>query len=241
MSYALSQIDLQHFGIVTAKAFVSNSLAWRDVHARARRDGVKLLMLRIPAEHLELAREVQHENAELMDVLCYFEHGLTESSDFITDCPLGGLLIRRAKEQDVMPAREVVRSIFFEYPNHYRNDPRLDRHDVDEVYPSWAETIIKSAEACVLLAENEGKPVGISAVVPVDTGGFDVALFGIHPDLAGQGLGDVLLRRSMQWTWTHGGTRLTYSTQLSNLPARRMLTRHGFLPTHDVLTFHLWL
>jgi len=61
MSYALSQIDLQHFGIVTAKAFVSNSLAWRDVHARARRDGVKLLMLRIPAEHLELAREVQHE------------------------------------------------------------------------------------------------------------------------------------------------------------------------------------
>lgn len=239
-SYSLSEIDYQRFGIITAKALIHSTTALIDTYRQCQEDKVKLLILRIPAENLKLVEEVFKKNAKLMDILCYFEYTFAQQFNAL---PLitNEYQFRLASNNDIFSLQNIVRSIFRNYPNHYHNDIRLSRDAISSVYPSWIETIMKSPNALVFIIENDNIMLGLSAMLPDNTDSYDIALFGIHPQFTNQGLGSILLHHCMHRVWTQGIKQITYSTQLTNLTARRMLAHHGFLPTHDVLTFHLWL
>jgi GNAT superfamily N-acetyltransferase len=73
------------------------------------------------------------------------------------------------------------------------------------------------------------------------SGELDVALFAVRPDARGCGLGRRLLEAVKSRALAMGAHRVSYSTQIENIPARRLVVSNGFLPSHSLFTFHVWL
>jgi ribosomal protein S18 acetylase RimI-like enzyme len=239
MHLALSDIDRERFGPVTAKATAADVADIDRIHARCAELKVEFLILRIESDKLEVVQEAQRRGAFLTDVLLYFEKPVR--NDVTLTLP-GALKLRQATAEDAQGVARLATEVFKNYNGHYHADPRLSRSQADEVYSSWAgATCVNSNVAdAVLILEGASGILGFSALKTIGEQTFDISLLGVSPQARRQGLFDCLLKASERWGHDQGFKSMEYSTQVTNVAAQRGLSKAGFLVARSCYTLHQW-
>jgi ribosomal protein S18 acetylase RimI-like enzyme len=236
---ALSSIDQERFGIVTARdGEVTLSTLEPDL-AFCRARGVQLLIARCRTEELEVAQALEAAGGQLMDTLVYYGSRL--------DCPGPDdqkvVQVRRLQADDAPAVSRVAAQAFGGYFGHYHADPRLDRAKADEAYASWAARSCSdpSAADTVLVAERAGHVVGFLTLQRRGRNEQEVILNAVEPAAQRHGIYKALMVEAMRSARADGAALLSISTQITNLAVQKVWSRLGFEPSRSYYTFHLWL
>lgn len=231
-----SAIDSDRFGVAVGKVQLASHADLAAALDDARAEGLDLLIARTSANDLAAAHALEDAGFRLMDSILYFRRPLADPSPPAAD------FVRLARLSDVDAVVAVAQMAFHDYPGHYRSDPRLPRELADGIYPDWARRSLTDQPTVadrVLVAEVDGEIAGFGAL-KFQGEVADGTLFGVAPAWRGRGVYRELLLAALDAARVAGCTVMEYSTQLTNIPAQRTITRLGFTLDHAVFTFHRW-
>jgi GNAT superfamily N-acetyltransferase len=82
----------------------------------------------------------------------------------------------------------------------------------------------------VIMATDEGEPVGCCALLPMGDGGFELGKMAVTPAAQGRGIARKLLQACLEKARSRGATRLYLETNSKLLPALRLYESCGFTP-----------
>lgn len=239
MNYIISKIDQQRFGVMTAKASMENGDSAFELTEKSKYDQVKLLIVRVPTNQIELTRQLENEGAFLVDTLVYYVKNQIELyADNLMNC----YSIRLATFEDADRLESVAFQIFQGYQGHYHADRNLKKEDCDLVYSSWAANSCKEknvADAVLLIEKND--EIAAFSTIKVNGGNeIEGVLFGVSPSHRCQGLHLHLMKSSQNWGVNNGYQRMITSTQITNIAVQKNWSRLGFEPGRSYYTFHKW-
>jgi len=235
---ALSQIDHDRFGIVTARAPDVAAATVGEVLAFCRANDVRMLIARCGTADLAAAQALEAAGGRLMDTLVYWSRKLDGSDLPGHSCKV---TIRPVRPGDETEVQAVARETFRGYTGHYHADPRLDRTRCDEVYASWAERSCVSRDvAGEVLVADDGRVAGFATLRMNDAEEGEGVLFGVAERSQGAGIYRAFMVEGMRWCRARGASRMVVSTQVTNLAVQKVWSRLGFEPSRSYYTFHLW-
>ncbi len=122
--------------------------------------------------------------------------------------------------------------------SHLHADARLPIAQTRALYAAWATNDVTGRAQRTFLARAAGQIVGYITVL--DRGSsIMIDLVAVDEAWRGRGIGAVLLRSVIAWIGDRDVVA-TIGTQREN-PALGLYARHGFVPTEEHVTYHLWL
>ena len=235
----LSILDQERFGVKTAK---SRDFIWHDspeMLSQCRQNHVQLLIARCPSSNLKTAQELERRGFLLMDTLVYYEHNLHLTNIIV---PNEKITIRGILPGEAEDVRALAAESFKGYCGHYHADPKLDVHQCDDVYTSWAynSCISKDFATEVFVAVLDDKIVGFATLRINDPKESEVVLNGVLPKTQRMGIYRMLIENSLIWSIRHCMKRMIISTQITNIAVQKVWVRVGFQPTSSFYIFHKW-
>jgi GNAT superfamily N-acetyltransferase len=139
-------------------------------------------------------------------------------------------------------ATALISQVFVAYGNHYAANPLFDPDKAAEGYLEWMEGSATRGN-CLGFRERDGQdrePRFLGVIAMEQEGArAEPTIGGVVPEARGRGLYAHLLRAAEGWALAHGSAELFVSTQEHNMRVQRVWARHGFQPSHAVLTVHL--
>lgn len=239
MEIALSSIDKDRFGIVTAKVSIEKDDNIHQLVDWCSKQAVEMLIARCDTADVKSVHAMEAAGFQLMDTLVYFLHKAV-SSQAVT-MP-DGYAWRVGNEHDADLVEACAQLAFKDYFGHYHADPKLRTGDSDLVYSSWARASCLSqqvADAVLLICKGE-QVAAFLTLKKLAGGSAEIILNGVHPDYQAHGLYTALVRLAKNWCSEHEITQLLVSTQLTNIAPQKVWCRHGFEPRNSIYTFHKW-
>jgi GNAT superfamily N-acetyltransferase len=236
---ALSSIDQERFGIVTARDGEVTPETFEHDLAFCRSHGVQLLIARCRTEELAVAQALEAAGGRLMDTLVYYVRVIVKGELPASTCKVPIRSVRPGEDEAV---RRVAREAFRGYRGHYHADPRLDPSKCDEAYQSWAQRSCLSRDvAGEVLVADDGQVAGFATLRLNDPHEGEGVLFAVAPRAQGAGVYKAFMLEGMRWCRSQGAKRMVVSTQITNLAVQKVWSRLGFEPSQSFYTFHLWL
>lgn len=239
MEIALSPLDLERFGVVTAKAALSAADSAAAVAAWCRAQSVQMLIARVPTSAVTLVQQLEQHGAFLTDTLLYYSRKqLVPQAAVLPD----GYRWRLATAADAAEVAALAALTFSGYAGHYHADARLDHAAADAVYADWAANSCRSPAVAdaVLLIEHDGRLIAFATLKDRSQGLLEGVLFGVHPEHQGRRLYQALMQQAQHWGDANGYRAMTVSTQVVNLAVQKVWCRLGFEPSSSYYTFHQW-
>lgn len=238
---SLSALDLDRFGVVTARAPLVAAADVEHALAFCRSNRVRLLIARCRTEDLRAAQDLEASGARLMDTLVYFARAVDPREPEPEPAPAVPVRLHRHGEAEEI--QRIAADAFRGYTGHYHADPRLDPAACDAVYASWAlrSCLDRAVADRVLVAELEGRVVGFLTLKARAGGEHEIVLNGVSPGAQRHGVYRSLVLGAIAQVRADAATRVVVSTQVTNIAVQRTWTRLGFEPSHSFYTFHLWL
>lgn len=239
MEYALSLIDQERFGVVTAKVLIDNEFNIPELIERSRVDIVEFLIARVPTEKIKVVQRLEQEGFFLTDTLVYFVK--RKLQDTLVTLP-EGYTFRLAVPEDANSVEDLALATFQNYQGHYHADPKLITKDCDLVYSSWAGNSCRDARvADVVILIEKGKEIAAFATIKSNSvSEMEGVLFGISPSHRNKNLYQSLMCLSLNWAVDNSYRQMTVSTQVTNIVVQKYWCRLGFEPANSYYTFHKW-
>lgn len=236
---ALSEIDRERFGIVTARDGAVTAQSLEADLAFCRANGVRLFIARCRTEDLDVAQALEAAGGRLMDTLVYYVRVIVKGELPENTCKVPIRPVRPGEDEAV---RQVAVESFKGYRGHYHADPLLDQAKCDEAYQSWAQRSCVSREvAGEVLVADDGRVAGFATLRLNDPSEGEGVLFAVAPRAQGAGVYKGFMIEAMRWCKAQGAKRMVVSTQVTNLAVQKVWSRLGFEPSSSYYTFHLWL
>ena len=237
-----SQIESDRFGTTVARLNIStrHDASDHQVVDVCRKSKSNLLILRYPSTRVRLAQKLVAIETLVVyqaDTLVYFARDIGSSNAKIE--PIHDWQFREAQLSDNADLVRLSKTIFEEYPSHYRANELLSSDAIRDGYAQWAQVGLQDSNKLTVLVESiDTKVVGF-ALISFDGDTAEIELNGIHPQAQGRGAyGSLLL-----WLSNHLATRnvkkLCISTQIQNERVIRAWIRAGFNLEFSLNTFHL--
>jgi GNAT superfamily N-acetyltransferase len=236
---ALSPLDLERFGVRTARANLTAGADAAGMLEWCRDQDVALLIVRCPMPLTSAIHRLESAGGRLMGILVRWTFDFDRHALPQDEHPARS---RLASLDDLPAILAIARAAFQGYEGHYHADPRLDRAACDEVYVSWTERSLRTpgvADAVLLLEDDTG-PLAFVTARMVDPLEGEVVLGGVRPSASGQGLYRAFLLRAMAWCRDRGARRVLVSTRLTNTAVQKVWARLGFSFVSAEATFHVW-
>lgn len=239
MNYALSIIDQQRFGVVTAKASLESGDDVQALLEKAKHDSVEFLIVRVPTDQLGIVQMLEQAGAFLTDTLVYYVKKKIESYD---DSLPAGYTMRLSTPADAEAVEALALHTFEGYLGHYHADPRLQKQDCDLVYSSWAANSCreKNVADAVILVEKSHEIAAFATIKVNSQHEIESVLVGVSPRHRGNGLHMSLMKLSQNWGVKNNYRQMITSTQITNTIVQKNWCRLGFEPTTSYYTFHKW-
>jgi GNAT superfamily N-acetyltransferase len=236
----LSPMDEMRFGVRTAKMNPERIENVRDLEVFCEQQSVDLAITRVPADHLDVVQEMERQGYRLMDTLLYYAFKLDRTPIPDDSSPYLVRPVQRASEAQAV--RTIASASFKGYFGHYHADVRLDREACDEVYRSWAENSVLSADVAheVLVVEDQGELLGFATLRLNSAQVGEGVLFGVAPQAQGKGIYRTMMVHGMRWCQQQGAERMIVSTQITNVAVQKVWARLGFEFDHAYYTLHKW-
>lgn len=241
MKIALSPLDTNRFGIVTARA---NEIKLKDIESvmqYCKDNLVEFLIARCNVADTHVCRVLLSQKFELMETQVSFVHDLKEikSGERSDD-----IIIREALHHEDSEVADVSYIGFTSYPGHYHMDNRLDIEKCRQTYKDWAYRACHEKHVAdkVYVAVESGKIIGFFAARLNDGAEGEAILSSILPEYQGKGIYRSFILKAMEWSKENGAKRFITGTQIFNIAVQKVWARLGFDPMLDksFYTFHKW-
>jgi GNAT superfamily N-acetyltransferase len=239
MKIALSAIDRERFGVVTAKTTLDGSEPVPELMQWCGAHGVQMLIARCATTELAQVQQLEQAGCFLTDTLVYFQKRHIAHQDVALP---DGYTTRLATAADAEAVGVLAGLTFEGYFGHYHVDARLDKRDADLVYSSWAANSCGNpavADAVVLI-EHGGRIAAFATVKVHSAQEFEGVLFGVHPGHQGKRLYHALMQLTQNWARERAISHMIVSTQVTNLSVQKVWCRQGFEPARSYYTLHKW-
>ncbi|GAB4573710.1 MAG: hypothetical protein Kow0077_16880 [Anaerolineae bacterium] len=236
---SLSQLDLERFGVITAKHNSVTAESLDSILQFCHNNAVQLLIARCSTFDLATAQAMEKHGFALMDTLVYYVRKFAKGPIPQADGPV---TIRSIQPGEAEAVEAIARESFRGYYGHYHADSRLPREACDEVYVSWAyNSCLSKAFADEVLVADTGEQLAGFATLRLNTPDEgEGVLFGVAPFAQGMGIYRSFMIHGMQWCLAQGAKQMVVSTQITNIAVQKVWVRLGFEPSHSVYTFHKW-
>ncbi|MBG0813550.1 GNAT family N-acetyltransferase [Planomonospora sp. ID82291] len=229
------------FGLAVERLIVSREQGapFSAVRAAVLGSAADVIVLRYPAEHVDWFAGLAElgRTALAAGSLVYWR--LVPGRGRGPEPPEGLELVEGVSPAE---ATALISEVFVAYGNHYAANPLFDPDKALAGYLEWMETSAAKGN-CLGFRERDGGAGGsrFVGVIAVEQEGSRVepTIGGVVPEARGRGLYGHLLRAAEEWALGRGATELLVSTQDHNMQVQRVWARHGFQPSHAVVTVHL--
>jgi GNAT superfamily N-acetyltransferase len=265
-SVAFSEIESARFGVRVARAHVVSALLPHVLEFCAA-ERIALLVARCSTTDLASAQAMEAHGFRLMDTLLYYSSDLTRKpippTHSLENPSDNGpqVRIRPLQPGDETEVTAIAAAAFQGYRGHYHADPRLDPHQCDAAYRSWAErSCSHEAADQVLVAEiaartpaqaSSAAAGNVAEIAAAKLAGFatlrlnspdevEGLLYAVAPESQGQGICPLLMVHSLDWSRRQRAKRMIISTQVTNVSMQKVWCRTGFEPSRSYYTFHKW-
>ncbi len=229
--------DSAFFGLrlarVTGPTLHLASAAEAVSQGRAQR--VDCLSLLLPAQDAPSIVAAQAAGFRLVDLRLTLER----PAETVLPPPANTPLVRAHTPADV-PALEAIAGQAHRN-TRFSRDPRFSQERAADLYRIWIRQECEGAADQVLVAEEDGTPVGYVSCHVERDGLARIGLFGVRSDVRGSGAGRALLAAALAWFADAGNSAVSVVTQGHGIPALRLYQGAGFLISRVELWFHLWL
>ena len=146
--------------------------------------------------------------------------------------------IRGSLESDISALRTIARTSHRD--SRFYFDGNFPAVLCDALYEAWIEKSCRGWAQNVLVAEDEGKPVGY-VTCHLATGGIGrIGLVGVEAEAQSKGFGKELVGQSLHWFARQGVATVSVVTQGRNVRAQRLYQRCGFVTRSVDLWYHRW-
>ncbi|CDL85685.1 dTDP-4-amino-4,6-dideoxy-D-galactose acyltransferase [Xenorhabdus szentirmaii] len=220
--------DSQFFGISTARLHVLPETLLPETEAltTARLDEFALVQAKIPTRQ-----------TAIIDSLFSLGFSLAEGeADLLLplDAALSGSNVAHhaepaliaAKSRDIPALKAAAAKAFT--ASRFRA-PWYQPDDSGRFYAAWVEKAVLGTfdHECLLINDELGQMVGFVTLRDMGSDEARIGLLAALPGTHHKGIGNKLMSAAQQWCRYHQIQRLRIATQISNLAALRLYTRHG--------------
>jgi len=158
----------RHSGIERC-ARIAPFLAWRagdadrralldTVLVRADAQGFRHLSVRVDAAECDLAALLTARGFYVVDSSVKLSARMKDVPDAAGAASAPGIVVRRAAAGDAEDIRRIATT---SHPfNHYYNDPKLDRRDVDALFLAWVDRCLGGLASDIFVADDAGRVLG---------------------------------------------------------------------------------
>ncbi len=229
-SLEVYRLDLDHVDVTKL----------RDVVAGVLFD---LLIIRVPAGDAATVQRALHPQHCTIhaDTLIYYERMLAKLAFPASERP-GHCELKIVRGDPSMRSELELAAyeIFMGYRSHYCARADFSVKAIALGYAQWAEKLLTSEEADVMIATVESKIVGFLAwSANPDMSIASIELNGVLPEYRRLGVYSALLRSVVDIAQSRGFTRLQISTQAHNIEVQRVWCKAAFLPIKALDTLHV--
>ena len=232
------------FGRRIVSASINEAGDLEHLIADSARYAAELLVLRVLASDLPVARAIEDAGGRICDALVTFQRSIDRSTPSPSAIPAGALL-RLANPTDADGVAQLSRRAFTRFVGHWHADPAFAPDLCAELYSRWGRALVSGASATGLLVlasdAKTGAIEGYCAASERSPGSWFVPLTAVESAARGRGLLHAMLAETMRRCAERGADLLEYETQAANAAALRVMRKAGFSYERTVLTFHLWL
>lgn len=234
MQLAPAPLETARFGIEVARGS-GHGAELGQLRDAADARGVDLVIVRCDAADVAGTHALEASGARLMDTHLTYTCAPADDPPAATDPR-----VRPARPDDREAVADLARAAFDDYVGHFHTDARLAAQATD-VYVDWAQRMLADTSGAHVMwvAEDEQGPLGF-ATLRLDGDEAVAVLDAVDARARGTGLHGALVRHRMVEAGRRGVRQVIFRTHLTNVGARRSFIRHGFLPTTQQHTFHLW-
>jgi len=205
-------------------------ILWCNSHA------IDCLYFLANSDHADTVRVAEDNKFHFVDIRVTLEKQLGDIP-VVNDRVFSGS-IRLCKPSDVPALRAIARVSHRDSRFYY--DGNFPESLCNALYETWIEKSCGGYADAVLVAELRGQPVGYVSCHLTDLAKGRIGLVGAGKDFRGEGLGRVLVTKSLRWFAEHGARQVTVVTQGRNWRAQRLYQRCGFVTQSVQLWYHRW-
>jgi dTDP-4-amino-4,6-dideoxy-D-galactose acyltransferase len=229
--------DSQFFGLrigrlnpkrITSQ-LLSAALEW--VQAQA----IDCLYFLAAAEDPQTIALAEAAGFRLKDIRITLEHSLRAVAPPVADA---SEQIRAARPEDIPALRSIAR--VSHRIGRFYGDPRFPECRCEELYETWIEKSCCGYADVVLVAEQNGQPLGyVSCHLSPERRG-SIGLIAVDSKVRGRGIGERLVQASLRHFREKGMDRAAVVTQGSNIASQRLYQASRFRTQSVELWYHLW-
>ncbi|HYK97828.1 MAG TPA: GNAT family N-acetyltransferase [Candidatus Acidoferrales bacterium] len=229
--------DTQHFGRkmgvlaidMSGRAAAEIQADLRSALAAGSRDGYAHLMLRVPAERLDLATAAERCGMRLVDV------AVDLVARHVEQRAPTAVRARAVTERELGALRNIA-STAFEF-SRFATDPFFSPEEVSTFYRQWITNLYGGMARAVLVMSAADEIAGFTTcAVQTDQTGR-IPLIATSDDHRRQGIGYALIESSLAWFANAGIGTVWVRTQVANYAALALYNRAGFNIGAAELTF----
>jgi dTDP-4-amino-4,6-dideoxy-D-galactose acyltransferase len=199
--------------------------------AEAADDDYAHVILRVPAERLDVARVAEQCGLRLVDVAVDLE-ACVQGRHAQSPAAPG---VRPANPEDLDSLRAIAESAF-EF-SRFATDPFFSGSQVAGFFRQWITNLCDGLANVVIVATAADEIAGFSSCALVDGGGGRIPLIATSEAHRRQGIGRALIDASLRWFAAEGVRRIRVKTQAANYAAMALYHRAGFTVATAELTF----
>lgn len=232
-----SPAETAAFGFTVGRLEYGPATDWDavDIDADLAASDFDLIIVRYPAEHLEVAERVfaSGRPSLMADTLLHFRW------EPIAPEETEGLVLRPFDHTSTDVLDAIVADVFADYRNHYMSNPLTSHVNAVAAYQDWARAFVDHPGRRVFLVQTpDDAEAGMCAVEWSGTH-LESILAGMRPRSRGRRAYQNVLRLQANWACELGLTSMGILTQVWNTRAMRSMIRTGFLPEHSLSTLHV--
>jgi dTDP-4-amino-4,6-dideoxy-D-galactose acyltransferase len=149
------------------------------------------------------------------------------------------IFVRPSQVQDISTLQRIAGKVHRD--TRFTYDPNFLATRVTELYEIWIKGSCEGKAEVVLVAEDEGIPVGY-ITCHLDNGikNGSIGLVGVDSHTQGKGIGLALILNALQWFRRQDMQTISVVTQGRNYAAQRLYQRCGFRTQSVKLWYHKW-
>lgn len=238
---AILDWDTQFFGFRIARFFgdtLTHELV-TEIDDWCQHHGVRCLYFLARADDPNTTILAEDCGYRFVDVRITFQYQVAGELPEHKILGLSSARIRDAKPEDVDSLAAIARASF--HDTRFYFDPNFPSDIADSLYETWIRNSCADYADAVLVADQEGEPVGLITCHRKDNADRGmIGLVGVHPSQRGMGLGKYLIQEAVAWFLSNGVDTVQVVTQGRNVAAHRLYQRSGFLTQNVQLWYHKW-
>ena len=148
--------------------------------------------------------------------------------------------IERATEAKMHPLQSMAASSHNN--TRFFKDQNFDQSRAEQLYSRWIERDLERGIIFVTKSDTESANAIDGYISCYISEGYigHISLIAVNSSVRGQGVGNVLLQKALDYFWDNQCKRVVVPTQADNIAALRLYEKAGFCVTDSKVWFHHW-